>query len=289
MFGMASNVNIERLSKLFREFSERDARGYSPLYEKVCLGVADDPDLLALAAQAHTPPYPNMLLAAVHYLLLGGVAHSLRRFYPSVSETSAPDDDPYPHFRRFCLEHWVAIRELISARLVQTNEVGRCAYLLPAIELVSRLSGRGPLAMIDVGASAGLTLLWDKYGYVYDDHDRRGDVSSAVQIRCEVRGERRPPLPVGMPRVASRIGIDLNPVDAGDDDQALWLRSLIWPEHKDRADLFEAAIETVRRHPPSMAAVTRSTSCRVWSRARRKTRRYASSKTGSGLSLEPPA
>ena len=251
---MTKGVDLDSLSRWFREFAERDARGYSPLYEKVCLGVADDAEVLALAAGAHGPPYPNVLLAAVHYLLLGGADHPLRHFYPSVSQTSVRDDDPYPYFRRFCLEHQDAIRDLIVTRRVQTNEVGRCAYLLPAIEAVSQLSGRPPLAMIDVGASAGLALLWDRYGYVYDGHDRRGDASSPVQMRCEVRGDRRPPLPVEMPRVASRTGIDLNPVDVGDDDQVLWLQALIWPEHKDRADLFEAAVEIARLHPPSMVA-----------------------------------
>ena len=94
-------VTREELSRQWEVFAERECRGYSPLYESVCRSVAVDNDLLALVESG--PPsalQPNVLLAAVHYLLLGGVDHPLAEVYAGTSRT-----DPAPQFRDFCLTH----------------------------------------------------------------------------------------------------------------------------------------------------------------------------------------
>ncbi|HLJ81455.1 MAG TPA: DUF2332 domain-containing protein, partial [Ktedonobacterales bacterium] len=136
---------------------------------------------------------------------------------------------------------------------VQTNEVRRCASLLPAFGIVAWEAGDKPLALVEMGASAGLNLLWDRYGYDYGDR-RYGVVDSSVQLACEPRGALRPPIPDPLPRVASRVGIDLSPVDLGDDDAVLWLRALIWPEHQERAALLDRAVEAARRDSPPLLA-----------------------------------
>ena len=103
-----------------------------------------------------------LLLAAVHYLLLCGVDHALGAFYPSVAHlASVPPGDPVPAFRAFCRDHREALLNLVSTGLVQTNEPRRCTVLLPAFATVARLAGGAPLALIEVGASAGLNLLFD--------------------------------------------------------------------------------------------------------------------------------
>ncbi|HEY7356232.1 MAG TPA: DUF2332 domain-containing protein, partial [Ktedonobacterales bacterium] len=156
------HIPLDVLARRFQRFAEQEAEpAFSPLYARLCRGIASDPQVLTLAAAVPPgQPTPNLLLAAVHYLLLQGIGHPLAAFYPSL--TSSPDpSDAYPAFQSFCLEYASDIRALLLSRRVQTNEVARCACLLPAFELVSRQTARAPLALIEIGASAGLNLLWD--------------------------------------------------------------------------------------------------------------------------------
>jgi len=246
-------ADLEALSRRFHRFATLETGGSSPLYERLCLGISQDADVLALAAQARSQPVPNILLAAVHYLLLKGVQHPLAAFYPSVSSATQPGDDPYPHFRTFCIEHRDEVLNLIRTRLVQTNDVRRCVYLALAFGIVAERAGRRPLALIDVGASAGLNLLWDRFGYDYSGR-RLGDPGAPVQLTCELRGGLRPPFPERLPAVAWRVGIDLSPVDVRDPDAMLWFRALIWPEHRERVELLMRAIQLARQDPPELIA-----------------------------------
>ena len=151
------------LAERYRRFAEREARGRSPLYERFALGVAGDRELLELLEQL--PPakqQPNLLFAAVLYL--GG---------------RQPD---FGAFRAFVLDHADHVLATLAARQTQTNEVGRCALLLP---LLARLPG--PLALVEVGASAGLCLLADRYAYDYGG-TIVGDPASPVLLRCQPRG-----------------------------------------------------------------------------------------------------
>jgi len=188
----------------------------------------------------------------VHFLLLKGTKHPVSAFYPNLSGVAHRTDDPYPSFRSFCLERAADIRRLISLRLVQTNEVRRAAALLPAFTLVSRRAPRRPISFIEIGASAGLNLLWDFYGYDYGEGRLCGDMSSPVRIACRARGIESPPLPETMPQISKRIGIDLNPIDACDPDETLWLRALVWSEHQERAELLRRAIQIAKQHRPML-------------------------------------
>lgn len=132
-------------------------------------------------------------------------------------------------------------------------EVRRCACLLPAFGLAAEAEGGRPLAVVEVGASAGLNLLWDRYGYDYGGRVY-GVAGSPVWITCEVQGERRPPIPEPLPQVGWRLGIDLNPIDVRDDAATRWLRALVWPDQPERADLLARAIELARTDPPRMLA-----------------------------------
>lgn len=96
--------------------------------------------------------------------------------------------------------------ELIATRTVQTNEVRRSALLLPAFVLVSREAQGRPLYLLEIGAAAGLNLLWDRYGYHYGNGLRSGDMSSPVQISCSLRGALTPPVPATLPKVGRRRG-----------------------------------------------------------------------------------
>ena len=187
----------------------------SPLYEHLSVGVAADPEILALAAHARRgQPAPNLFFAAVYLLLLQGTEHPVSAFYSSLSEAAAWSEDSYPYFRAFCLEQSEEIIDLITSRLVQTNVIRRCSCLLPAFGLIAQQSHgiSSALSLIEIGTSAGLNLLWDRYGYDDGEGRQYGDASSPVQLTCEVRGDLSPPIPPVLPTVAFRVGLDLNAV-----------------------------------------------------------------------------
>jgi hypothetical protein len=140
---------------------------------------------------------------------------------------------------------------LLEKRMVQTNEVRRSACLLPAFCEVASLTS-APLALIEIGPSAGLNLLFDQYQYSYGGGARVGPKSSPVVLDSELRGAPLPLTPQ-MPAVASRMGIDLNPLDLRNDEDLRWLQALIWPEHDDRRSLFAAAAQIARAEPPRIA------------------------------------
>ncbi len=194
-------------------------------------------------------PVPTLFFSAVNFVLQSDVQHPLAAFYPYFQPVPQPAEEVYPAFRDFCLVHQETLRQILPTVRLQTNEVTRCANLLPAFEMVFQRGGRKPLALVEIGTSAGLNLNWDQYGYHYGQAFA-GDVNSPVQIDCSVKGERLPPLPVTMPVVASRQGIDIAPLDIFDEDHVRWLRSCIWPEEMYRYHLLDAAVAFARDHPP---------------------------------------
>ena len=236
------------LSSLFHRYARVDAVDLaSPLYSELAYAISVDEELLALAAEARAgQPPPNMLWAAVQYLLLRGADHPLAAHYPAVSGAERPMEPAAPLFKDFCRLHRGEIAELLRARRTQTNVVRRCTCLLPAFSIVAR-EARQPLALIDLGASAGLNLLFDRYGYRYargGAEIARWNDGARVQMEAEVRGGGSLPALEPEIAVASRAGADLNVIDPSDEDQLLWLRALIWPEHVERHQrLIDAAAE----------------------------------------------
>ena len=212
-----------RISRAYVRFAETEARGRSPLYEALSLGVAADPEVLGfLAALPAEQRQPNLLLAA------------LRRLFGTVGD--------YGEFRRRILDNSDAVRSLILARSTQTNEPGRCATLLPVLAMLPQ-----PLALLEVGASAGLCLLPDCYGYDYDRHRVPADPPRPI-FPCEA--DSKTPLPRELPEIVWRAGLDLEPIDLADPEQVAWLEALVWPEETDRLDRLRAAIEIARGRKP---------------------------------------
>lgn len=246
------------LGDRFRQFASQACTGRtadpSPLYEHLSLELANDPELLALVEKARDEqPAPNLLYAAIQFLLFQTPDPSLGVYYPSIGpETRAIDEGTYSAFREFCLENETEVTNLITTRRVQTNAVRRSACLLPAFESVSRRTDRSPLGLVEVGSSAGLNLLWDQYGYDYGGFEAVGCNESRVQLNCGLRGRVDPPLPTDLPVVGSRRGIDLHPMNIQNEDDARWLKALIWPEHEDRRENVENAITVARESPPDL-------------------------------------
>lgn len=252
-----THVDLDRLAETFRSFGRLECPGRSALYARLCEGIAGDPALLRLAAQTRPgTPVPNVFFAAVHFLLLGGVQHPLAACYADITgSSSAAGDDPFPAFRDFCRQQHDALLRLVANRLVQTAQVRRCALLLPAFELVFRHAGERPLALVEIGASAGLNLRWDRYRYAYSDGRRCGPDDAPLELGTTLRGTGRPPLPQGtLPPVASRLGLDLNPIDVRDAEETRWLRALIWPDEAGKAQELERALAAAQADPPPLVA-----------------------------------
>lgn len=227
----------------------------SPLYFLLSLRIAEDTELLDLAARcAPGQPPPNMLFAAAHELLLRGEDHPLAVYYPTVGGSRAADEAAFAAFRDLCLSRRPVVAELLASRRTQTNETRRCAYLLPAFALVAKQGGGRPLALIELGPSAGLNLNWDRYAYDYGDGQLYGDPASPVRLTTELRGPRRPPLPERPPAVATRVGVELSPIDLDDPAAVRWLEALVWPEQLERQARLRAAIAVARSHQPPIMA-----------------------------------
>ncbi|KPN29217.1 hypothetical protein SY89_03451 [Halolamina pelagica] len=224
----------------------------SPLYETLCRGIAEDPTLLELAEEVPRDRWaPHVTLSAVHYLLLDGADHTLAQFYPTLTESPEDPAGAYPHFHDFCVTHTDDLIPLLRNRRTQSNAVGRCAGLYPALCYIDQRTST-PLVLLELGASAGLNLNWDRYGYTYDS-DRIGATDSAVTVQSAVRAGS-PPLQQSPPAVNARLGIDLNPLDPTDPSDAAWLRALVWPEHPERLSLLDAALKQARANPPQVVA-----------------------------------
>ncbi|GGK23855.1 hypothetical protein GCM10010965_15800 [Caldalkalibacillus thermarum] len=231
-----------QLRQWFKQFAN-DCQGSSELYEYWSKKIADDDDLLELCSHAREgQPVPNLLFGAVHYLLLKGKDHLLKEYFPSIVSSPRAKEASFVHFKDFCQVYREEIISLLKVKLVQTNEVRRCAYLYPCFCLIYERVKK-PLALIEIGTSAGLQLLWDKYSYSYGTDEVYGDKQSNVRLESEVKGGNFPFLLPNSPPVTSRVGVDLHINDLSDPEDYLWLKALIWPEHHDRRERFGQAAQ----------------------------------------------
>jgi hypothetical protein len=228
----------------------------APLYAHLADRARRDSELCALAALAHeTQPPANLLLGAVHFLLLRGAQHPLRCHYRTVS-TDIAEGDAFPHFRDFCLQHKDALATLIRTRVTNTNEVRRCIYLHAGFLVIAAEAPR-PLHTIEIGPSAGLNLSWDKYGYRYLAGDGRsfgaGARDAPLTLETRLVGGKIPPLGLPPP-VARKIGLELHPVDLANRDDRDWLRALIWPDAPERMARLDSALAVAAREAPDIRA-----------------------------------
>lgn len=209
----------------YRDFATY-AAGDSPCFEEWALGVTGDPQVLAwLGTLPPVKRQPNLVLAAARW-------------------HGAPAPAPYAELRRVLLEREPEVRATVLARATQTNEVGRLATLVPVLALVD-----GPLALVEVGASAGLCLYPDRYDYAWPPAGGLTG-SGGPLLSAEATGDL--PVPSRHPEVAWRGGVDLNPLDVTDADATAWLENLVWPEQDERRERLRAAIEVARRDPPDL-------------------------------------
>lgn len=247
----------------FEIFIDREVRESSPLYTVLSQYVTED--LAAggyfaevLAGAPERQRIPNLLFASVHRVLFDHPGDRLARYYPSLGGSLPPDEALPEVFTAFVAAHRASIDALLATGETQTNEVLRGAQLLPAFAWV-QATMRRPLGLIEIGPSAGLLLHTDRYDYRYEFADGTvvdGGAASAdgvPPLHCPVHGACTPqqlaPL-VGKPlRVASRVGLDVNPLDPADPEARAWLNALVWPEHAVRRQRLDAALAHAARRP----------------------------------------
>lgn len=207
----------------YADFAVREARGVSPTYDRLALAVSRDDDVLALLDTL--PPrkrQPNLLFGVVRFL--GG-----------------PVDDPAA-FHDYAAGHWATVAAEMRARSTQTNEAGRCAVLLPVLAALPQ-----PLALLEVGASAGLCLYPDRYAYRYGAH---AVGTGTPVLECAASGVAPPDR---VPEIVWRAGLDLNPLDVRRAGDLAWLEALVWPEHARRLARLRDAAAVAAAEPAPLA------------------------------------
>jgi hypothetical protein len=198
---------------------------------RTLLGWPGDPKADALALR---------FAGSLHALVLSGAAPALARVYPGAG-VEADRDTLWPAVADALETHEPALLRFLESP-PQTNEVARCAVLLGGFLAIARQTGR-PLALLEIGASAGLNLHWDAYAYTL------GQASwgpAAAPLRLEP-GWRGPLPPLCPADVRARQGCDRRPIDPGDGRGRLRLRAYVWADQQARLARLDAALDHVAR------------------------------------------
>lgn len=221
-------AELEPVGRHYRGFAVA-TRGQSACFEAWSTGVAEDAEVLAwIATLPRDKQQPNLVFAAARW-------HGV------------PAPGPYAGLREALLDDDGTIRGTVLRRRTQTNEVGRLATLVPAFTLLA--ARHGPLALLEVGASAGLCLYPDRYDYAWPP---LGSLSGSGGPVLTSAADGPLPLPDRPVEVAWRGGIDLDPVDVTDDEDVAWLEVCVWPEQHERRDRLHAAVAVARAEPPDV-------------------------------------
>jgi hypothetical protein len=223
----------------------------SPLYEGLLRRAADDldeggPTATVLRGHEHDPPnsmLPLRFMGALHRLVLNGAAPALARFYPS-SGGDADAERAWLALAALLEEQRELVREEVE-QPVQTNEVARCAALIGGFMTVARRFDH-PLRLLEVGASAGLNLRWDRYFYS-TGNSSFGPSDARVRFEDFLAGGDLP-LDAGV-EVIERRGCDRLPLDPTSERDRVLLRSFVWPDQLERFATLDAALELAREEP----------------------------------------
>jgi hypothetical protein len=229
---------------------QSDACGYlgSRLYEGLLRRAAEDyeaegPTRRVLEGHEGDPGGSALalrLMGASQRLALEGAAPELAEVYAS---TDRDEEREWEAFRAVLEQHRERLRALVELP-VQTNEVGRCAALLPGFLAVARETEL-PLRLLEVGASAGLNLLWDEYRYEAEGFEWGGE-EAPLTIGFELRGGA---IAGGDVDVDGRAGCDSTPVDPRTEDGRLTLLSYCWPDQAERMGRLRSALDLAARQP----------------------------------------
>ena len=233
------------LAQMYRQFGEVDAAETSPLYGRVAVALSEsDAALRAIEAAPARKRHPAVILAALHDLALAGRAPALAAAYAAGDGDAAAGAAIDTLLRMTDSVVAIAVR-----RQAKANETGHCAVLYPAIAEAAHRAGANAIGLIDVGRSAALNLTVDRVGITYGNGQSLGDPTSPVQLSASIVGDGLIPTRA-MPEVVVRIGVDLDPLDVTDADDARWLRACLWPDGPERIARLEAEMALAATSPP---------------------------------------
>jgi hypothetical protein len=206
----------------YHRAASRDLVGHSALHVEWAAGVARDDDVLALLDRLpRDRRQPSLIFSVATWL--------------------GAEATGYPAFRTWLVENWPAVEAAARERRTQTNEVGRCAPLVVALARIP-----GPIALLEVGAAAGLCSIPERYSYRFGERPVLG--SGQPLIECAVDGDV--PVPESLPDIRWRLGLDLHPLSAADADDREWLEALVPLDRPDRRARLRAALASARHDPP---------------------------------------
>jgi len=232
-------MDTEYIKERFLSFAETECKGNSNLYYILSFQIADDAELLNIALNTRQgQPIPNIFFAAIHYLLLKNQDNELAKYYPSIQKYFVTEI-PFDIFKSFCLTNKNEIIKIISTRIVQTNVITRCSYLMPIFSKLIKEESKST-TIIDIGTSAGLTLNFDKYQYWYNDEKVYGQ--SDVIVKSKIVDSEVPTIfDISYP--LTKIGIDQNLIDTPDKDEIMWLKALVWTDQIERFIAIDEALK----------------------------------------------
>lgn len=190
-------------------------------------------------ASAHGDAIALRLAGALHALVLTGAAPELTAIYP-------PNPLPTNHS-----QVWAIVRDAINTHhdhilqwfdtAPQTNEVRRSTAMICAAHVLAARFPNLPFRLSELGASAGLNLYWDHFALVWPDGSRIGPQNPVITLSPQWRNAA-PSVATTPIRIADRRGVDLNPLDPGNPQDQLRLRSYTWPDQSDRMARLDAVL-----------------------------------------------
>lgn len=140
----------------------------------------------------------------------------------------------------------------------QTNETGRAGALACGFMWLAERSPE-PFQLLELGASAGLNLNWDRFAYAHPAWDRAD--AAGPHIPTVISGD--PPAWRNLD-IASRAACDQNPLDVDNPDHRLRLRAYVWPDQPARLARLAAALDLAQ----AMAVKVEKADAAQWLRSR---------------------
>jgi hypothetical protein len=226
------NVDLSKQRDMWRFLAGEMRHWNAPFFASLCEAIGDDQELAGMALNTRPGQPPTQFIAAVQYLLMRGADHDLKNYFPSLNGGKANVGDPSAALKDFCGKHRDEIVKLISTRATNTNEIARSAGLNAAFRTLATQSP-APLHLVEIGPSAGFNLLWDRYQirYLRDGKAYATETPYALlTVDVQLREGGIPPLGLP-PKIASRVGLELNPVDLEKQEERDWLRAVIHADH----------------------------------------------------------
>ena len=221
------------------------------LYARLLEHCADEPSVLHeitgdWAGDVMADFVPLRVLGGVHWLVLAGELPQLAKHYPSTGGSPSFPGAWYA-FRDALETRREFLREFLTTT-PQTNEIARSAALATGFHAVALQFGL-PLRLRELGASAGLNLLFDRYAFEFGDA-RWGEPGDRPVLKPEWSGAP-PPLAREL-SIESRAGCDLSPIDVSDNAKTARLLAYVWPDQPERLQRLRRALELAREQPPRL-------------------------------------